>query len=445
MTNGKPLPAIDARPAGPSPLRLPLVCCWLLMLVTFSAPGRESPKDDGSLDVIGLSKLAVRGFVIVVMARELVKCWAHRQRAVVVWCFTPFAAFLGWALVTAAWSPLKAVSLGQWGSLLAQVLLAAAIALRWSGPRDTATLIRHLCLALAAVSAILTAIDFVSHDLSGLNRDDFQIEASNGIVHPTSAGATGSLGIVMLIAARLLWGWGWVRAFLVPGLIACTALLFLSHSRMALAMTGVALGLAFLRYTSAQLLAGAVVSIAMLGVAYLVFDPGLTEVDRGRKELTTYWRRGETDEQMSSLNGRGELWDAVWVEFTRSPIVGHGYFLTARTGLLDVWSGPSVRTAHHFVLQVMVSTGLIGLVLFAWGLIRPLRAAARELGGDGEAGRLGALLLLFGLWYLGWGQLCESFMGPVQPESVVFYCLFGLAVGQVRRAPDGEFPAGVGR
>ena len=72
--------------------------------------------------------------------------------------------------------------------------------------------------------------------------------------------------------------------------------------------------------------------------------------------------------------------------------------------------------------------------------VRPLRAAARELRGGGEAGKLGAFLLLLGVWYLGWGQLCESFMGPVQPESVVFYCLFGLAISQVRRVPGAEVP-----
>ena len=46
---------------------------------------------------------------------------------------------------------------------------------------------------------------------------------------------------------------------------------------------------------------------------------------------------------------------------------------------------------------------------------------------------LWSLLVLFGLWFLGWGQLCESFLGPIQPESVVFYCLLGLTIAQVRR------------
>ena len=440
MLNAKRLPEDDSPRPVPSALGLPLLCCWLLMMVTFSVPGRESPRDSGGLDVIGLLKLGVRVFVILALGRAILQHWSDRRRPVVAWCFTPFAAFVGWSLCTALWSPLRVISLGQWGGLLGQSMLAAVIALRWSGPRDTSTLLRHVCFALAGVSAILTAVDFLSHDLSGLNRDDFQMDASNGLVHPTSAGATGSLGIVILISARLLWGWAWVRAFLLPGLLACTCLLFLSHSRMALAMTGAALGLAFLRYTGTQLLAGAVVSTSLLAAGYLAYDPGLIEVDRGRKELNDYWRRGETDEQMSSLNGRGDLWEAVWSEYEKSPVLGHGYFLTSRTGILDVWSGPAIRTAHNFILQVLASTGAIGLALFIWAFVRPLRAAAREFGRDVESRKLGALLLLLGVWYLGWGQLCESFMGPVQPESVVFYCLFGLAVSQVRRIPNEHSP-----
>ena len=41
MTEGSLQPADASRTAGPSGLRVPLICCWLLMLVTFSAPGRE--------------------------------------------------------------------------------------------------------------------------------------------------------------------------------------------------------------------------------------------------------------------------------------------------------------------------------------------------------------------------------------------------------------------
>ena len=57
-----------------------------------------------------------------------------------------------------------------------------------------------------------------------------------------------------------------------------------------------------------------------------------------------------------------------------------------------------------------------------------------------------AFLLLMGGWFLAWGQLSESFMGPVQPESLVFFVLLGLGLGQVPAAVSvaapGPAPAG---
>ena len=94
------------------------------------------------------------------------------------------------------------------------------------------------------------------------------------------------------------------------------------------------------------------------------------------------------------------------------------FFVTSKDGELDVWHGPSNHSAHNIVLQVLATTGLIGVLLFAWGLARPLTAAWQGLRHDSNAGRLPVFLVLVGLWYLVWGQLCESFMGPIQPESV---------------------------
>ena len=60
-----------------------------------------------------------------------------------------------------------------------------------------------------------------------------------------------------------------------------------------------------------------------------------------------------------------------------------------------------------------------------------MAAAGRDLGGKRGTVRLAVFLTVIGLWYMGWGQLCESFMGPVQPEAVVFFTVLGLAIGAV--------------
>ncbi|MGD0901128.1 MAG: hypothetical protein ABR915_25135, partial [Thermoguttaceae bacterium] len=38
------------------------------------------------------------------------------------------------------------------------------------------------------------------------------------------------------------------------------------------------------------------------------------------------------------------------------------------------------------------------------------------------------LLAIVAAWFLGWGTLNSSFMGPIEQESVVFFALLGLAV-----------------
>ena len=83
---------------------------------------------------------------------------------------------------------------------------------------------------------------------------------------------------------------------------------------------------------------------------------------------------------------------------------------------------------------------MVGTTLFVVGLAWPLWLAARTVLADAnprhsrspeDRNSVAILLALLGLWFLGWGQLSESFMGPVQPESVVFYSLLGITVAQV--------------
>jgi O-antigen ligase len=175
-------------------------------------------------------------------------------------------------------------------------------------------------------------------------------------------------------------------------------------------------------------LAYAVLAISSLGAVYLCLDPALQIIEMALGSTRHYLMRNESVESLQSLTGRTELWSAVWVEALKAPLHGCGYFVTSQNGLLDVWSGPANRTAHNFALQVFVSTGLIGLLLFAWGLGRIARCAARNLPCSAEGRQLGKLLLVLACWYAGWSQLCASFMGPIQPESIVFFCCLGLSL-----------------
>ena len=217
----------------------------------------------------------------------------------------------------------------------------------------------------------------------------------------------------------------------MPALLIHGVLLVLAMSRIAI-VVGIATGLiSFLLFSRRLVACGVIVIACIVMASYLAVDPGLEFADHTFGSTLGYARRGETDEQMQSINGRTILWEAIWGEFKKSPLIGHGYFVTSKHGEIDVWSGPANRTAHNVLLQVLASTGVIGAILFFWGLIKPAAACSKFMLSDPSGRRLAAFLGVLGIWYFGWGMFCESFMGPVQPESVVFFTLLGMAIGML--------------
>jgi O-antigen ligase len=412
-------------------LWVPLTCAWLLALTTFSAPNRTGPETAGELDMIALAKLGVRVLVLGALGTVLVRLRNHPRFSTVMWTLAPLGVFVAWSLVSTLWSPLKAVSIGQANGLLAQVMLVAALAILWRGPETACVVLGHLAAMLFTVSFVLMAVYCVDPMATGLVREHELEMASYGMVHPTSGGATASLGILLVAACRMLWGWRWSRLMLWPGLAFHGAVVLLAASRTAAFLSVVLLAVVVCFFTRKQVLAGAALVIGVLGTMYLVADPGLCVTDSILNTVTTYAKRGETSDQLNSLTGRDVLWEAIWGSYLESPVIGHGYFVTSKDGLLDVWNGPGNHSSHNVGLQILVGTGLIGLLLSLVGFGWPMVAGAMGVCADPAAGRLRAMLLLAGVWYLVWGQLCESFMGPVQPESVVFFTLFGAVTGCV--------------
>jgi O-antigen ligase len=128
------------------------------------------------------------------------------------------------------------------------------------------------------------------------------------------------------------------------------------------------------------------------------------------------------------------MWTAVFNSYRESPWIGHGYFVSSQTGELYVWGESTNWTAHNMWLQALVSTGLIGTLLLAWGLGWPWLQTAT----GACRGRIPARLALFAAaiacWYLGWGLSNASILGPLQPESVLFFVILGIMVGRLTQA-----------
>ena len=404
------------------------VVIWSMCLITFTLPGRQS----GGLDIVALAKLAVRGGTLVVF----LYVWCSNSDLVakrrVGWFYFPFLCFLSWAFVSASWSPLKVVSVGQAIGLASLLALSAWVALVCRDSRNIVFATKQLWLALLAFSLLMLLFHAVRPDLSGLSRSN-HLRGANGIMHPTYAAATAGLSFVLtLLCPKLLKGFE-LGSSLLPALVVHGLLLYCANSRTALALTALVSMTSFLWLYSKRVHSLFLMTSAGVACIYLVFDSGFELHKESLQSSTAYITRGQSQQQLSRLSGRVEMWNAVLEQFEKSPLIGHGYFVTSENGRLDVWDGPSNHTAHNLVLQVLVSTGVIGGIVFFVAFWRIGSAVWRLRWGDSSAKCTFVLLLLIGLWYLGWCQTCISFIGPVLPESVVFFLLLGLGVGQAVR------------
>jgi O-antigen ligase len=410
-----------------------VACIWLLTLTTFSMVGR-TPEAAGEIDAVALLKLVVRAITLVVSVLIIVGQWAEPRTRIVCNRLCPFFLVLAWSALSGAWSPMKGFSLSQASSLLALVLLSTAIGCSWRRSRDTSQYLFHISVAMLLYSTVVVAIAWVDFDTSGLNHR----AGVRGLVHPTAAGATPSLGLLIIFASALLWDWRWPRALIAPALIVHGTLLLLSSSRAAI-LLAVSLGLvAWLAFSSRRVLGMALLSGSVVGTLYLLLDPGIEWVEQASGVSLNYLQRGQSAEDLAAVSGRAEIWGLVWNSFLESPFFGHGYFMCSSTGLLEVWGDTTRETAHNVVLQVLVSTGLIGATLLAWAMCRIGASVCGKLHGAATRRRTASLACLLACWFFGWGMGCETFLGPVQPESAVFFIMVGLIVATTDRSTAGS-------
>jgi O-antigen ligase len=411
-------------------LWIPLLCGWILMIITLHWPGRDAPQSISSLDYIALAKVASRGVTFLMLSFVLLAVWYRPQRASAMRWLFPFGVFVAWSILSTLWSPLRAVSIGQSGSLLVLLMLTAAFASITRNERDLSTVLRHLSLGALFMSSLLVTAYFAFPTIGGLEPPSgFQGSPETGLSHPNTAGATASIGLVILVAARLLWKWRWTRLLLWPAVPVHVLLLYIAHNRLSFALALVLVFFTCCVLANRFVMAGIVFAGSALGGVYLATDPGLQVAGNSFGSVAAYAQRQESAEVLKSFNGRAEVWEVMWDSYLESPLIGHGYFVSSKTGECEVWNRKGNWDAHNMQMQVLVSTGLIGALLVTWGLLRPGLLFVRCLWGQHSDGRLGFLILLVIAWYLGWGLLCASFLGHVQPLSVIFYATVGVAIG----------------
>ena len=405
-----------------------LMCTGALMLATVAAPEDFKTNQFGTQSILPahilkLAKLLARGLAVALLSFHLVREFNNRRLWSSSSLMLPMFGFAVFGVVSVLWSAEKSTTLVQSATFMTLMLLAWQVATWWESERDTSRLIGFVSFLLAGISLGLVVLHFAMPEIGALTR------RSSGIFHSTNAGSTASLGVVILFSSLVIWRWHWSRWLIVPGTLIHLGSMLIGANRLSMALVVLVCGLVFLFAAKAISLASTTLVITVLGIGYVCVDPGLIGCDELFERIGDFSSQGQTQNQLGNLSGRAEMWETIWASFRESPWIGHGYFVTSRTGRIFVWGEWGNWTAHNLILQVLVTTGIMGAAMLFVGIGNVAVRVILKIGSANKAhSRLALFLFVIGIWYLGWGVLNESFLGPLSPESVIFALCLGLGV-----------------
>ncbi len=406
--------------------RFTVMAFWMLPIMGFTMPA-ESTVD--SWQVLDLVKLIVLAVVCFGGVFTLHANLGHRRFRRIIDPLLPFYAYFAWALLSTLWSPLKAVTIFQCGGLAALLFFATSVGMLTGRKRNVSLVLFHLCCVLLGASLVILVAYLIDPTISGLNRSRIH-SGGDGMIHPTTAGATASLGLLIPTLCHVIGKFNWVKKLLAPCVLVHGSILILSNSRTATALAIITIGSVLFWYSTNVGRAKVLAVIGVFCFSLVLLDPGFKLWSSTAGASAEYVTRGQSGDQLKGVSGRSEMWTAIWNEYQKSLLIGHGYFVTSETGSLWVWNSRHNHTAHNLILQVLVSTGAIGLIVFGIAMMQSALVALMLRLGNPFQRRLFLMTMVASVWYLGWAQLGISFMGPVRPESIVFFSFLGIVVGQ---------------
>lgn len=401
-----------------------VVACfiWLTVFATFSIPGRDQLAE-GEIDSVAKVKILVRATSVVVLGWCAISHFRTRLGKNITSSFLPWIVFALWAILSTAWSPMRSITLGQAGGQVSLILLAVCIAISFR--RGAKVYLLQCVLALACYSLIYGVGSLIFPAAVSLSRS-----SDNQIVHPSAVGATASAGLVIATALLVSSKWNWVKPIGVATIPIFVLAQLASRNRLGLILAIVICAALVIAKGQTFRLAAAGVVLAVIGSIYLIFDPGLVLVENAMGSSANFLQRGQTTSQLTELSGREEMWLKMWKSYLDAPLIGHGYFVCSSSGTLYVWYSEQNHTAHNLVLQALVSSGLIGLLVFVAWNVQVVRLYLLSLARKWQTPELTVIAPALFAWCFGWAMLNSFVLGPIRPESAVYALMAGLIIGQ---------------
>nr|WP_191910289.1 O-antigen ligase family protein [Microbispora cellulosiformans] len=367
----------------------------------------------GGVDAVILLEIGVYGVVALYLYRRF-GIRPPRRRA-------PAPLLLGWAfasysLLSALWSPFHQFALVRG----VQMMITAAVCHVVATRADRDDLYR---LAHAFVVLVLFSVGFGL--AVPLKRTPQTMDRFNWLyVHPVSAGIFLGIALLLTVAFALPGGlprrWP-VSAYLVTILVLAAALIATGTRGAAGACAAGVLALVVVARGArgrAELL---IIGVPTAIVVGLVFTDS----------LLSFATRGESVEQLETLNARTDLWTLALDAFAKQPFFGNG--LSAARGLFLDEIG--LGGGHNAFVNALVEGGAVGVTLFCTLLIVLAtvnvglsRLPARRA----DAALLVSLVLFFAVD----GLTAEMSAAPANVASVWLYMVIAWTVILMNQSGD---------
>lgn len=284
----------------------------------------------------------------------------------------PCILFLFWLFATAIVSQAPVYTLVSAFTVFACVVFCAYLFSVFDEIEIFATIVAAITLFCIISIIVYFAIPEFGHYVFWLNQERF--------VSPRLAGIAGSANNMALIAAFSIVVIGlYAREFHrlnvlfapLSGLIALVALL-MTHSRGPLTGAAAILFIVYMFQWRRMYLAFFLLSGSLLGLALLL--------PKGEQFIFKLVSRSGSVSEITSFTGRTEIWHAVWQLAAAEPWMGYGY--ASSVFVLPQHAsqiGFATSHAHNLILQLLLTTGWIGVALFILSIISiGLRAATQR-------------------------------------------------------------------
>ncbi len=299
----------------------------------------------------------------------------------------PLLCIAAWALLSVLWSgdPVRtlrrAVALGE-------CLLFGMFLYRTDGLERTIGRVGQVCVAMA----VLSLLAYVAAPSIGRETALGYEHAMRGVFPQKNSMSECMLLGLCCYAYRFVEAPRWRQAGAVALLALC---LVLGRGASVLAVAGVVmLAAAWMRLRGKPVLRLGLLFLA--GWSAVVLAAGLIVFPQDVFALAG---------RDASLTGRVPLWQAIWPEIMRAPVLGHGYagFWNADSPTVQmIWryAGWQAPDAHSSYLDILLQLGVVGLALYLWSwthMFARARAAWTGLRSSRFVALYGVTLLLIGL------------------------------------------------